>query len=518
MQERKASLIQEMRSPEDKRRQSGGRRISDRIKPLLSQLLSVIASDNIHEGFFNLADEIKDSFDCQSLVIYSVNEDQTQLFSRNFISEEIDEKRVDISPANLPGYVFTSKEALNINDAYDKNDLARFPGLSHDPRWDEKNNIKTQTAIVIPVVHDEETIGVLEIINKMDQAPFSDQHLKLAQNFSVYLGKALFKLNQEENKEKLLKTSLAIQKAGAADDFNEEIAQPLMKLFRADVVLVYSIIRSRNEVHSKFRFNEVFHEISLPISNRSIVGWAALEKRVVNVSDLSDKDILSQYHPDLRFNDSLARKLNLNIQSMLCCPMIHENELVGVVQLIHTRLGKVFHKKNEKNIIALAPMLGIAYHQHVKLQEVQPHIFGHLVQSGLLAPEELQEALKQARKDKLDAGTLLLDRYGISKGDLGKSLEKFYGVSYFGFNDSRILPPAFLEGLDIKHLAKNHWVPVQRNEDLVVILVDDPSDKDKIASIKSAFPKKEVQFRVGLKADILDFLQTSPAGNSESDP
>ena len=230
MQERAIQLTREVRSSEGKRRQPGGRRVSDRIKPLLSQLLSTMASENIHEGFFNLTDEIKGYFDCLSLVIYSVNEDQTQLFSRNFIAEEIDEKRVDISPENLPGYVFISKEALNINDAYDKNDLARFPGLSHDSQWDEKTNIKTQTALIIPVVHDEETIGVLEIINKLDQVPFSDQHLKLAQNFSVYLGKALFKLNQEENKEKLLKTSLAIQKAGAADDINAEISQALMKL------------------------------------------------------------------------------------------------------------------------------------------------------------------------------------------------------------------------------------------------------------------------------------------------
>ena len=225
MQEHKTSMIQETRPPEEKRRQPGGRRISDRIKPLLSQLLSVIASDNIHEGFFNLTDEITDSFDCQSLVIYSTNEDRTQLVSRNFISEEIGEKRVEIAPSNLPGYVFTSGQALNINDAYDKNDLARFPGLSHDPWWDEITNIKTQTVLVLPVVHGEETIGVLEIINKRDQTAFSEQYLKLARNFSVHLGKALFKLEQEENREKRFKTSLAIQKAAASPACSNEIEQ-----------------------------------------------------------------------------------------------------------------------------------------------------------------------------------------------------------------------------------------------------------------------------------------------------
>ena len=98
------------------RKKTGGRRVSDRLKALLAKVVSVVSSDSINEAFFNLTDDIKEFFECQTLVIYSVNPQKTQLFSRNHISDEIVEKRLDISKSNLPGYVFQTGNSLNIKD------------------------------------------------------------------------------------------------------------------------------------------------------------------------------------------------------------------------------------------------------------------------------------------------------------------------------------------------------------------------------------------------------------------
>ena len=88
------------------RSKSGGRRVSDRLKPLLAKVVSVVSSDSINEAFFNLTDDMREFFECETFVIYSVNSDKTQLFSRNQISDEVVEKRIDIAKCNLPGYVF----------------------------------------------------------------------------------------------------------------------------------------------------------------------------------------------------------------------------------------------------------------------------------------------------------------------------------------------------------------------------------------------------------------------------
>ena len=124
------------------RKRTGGRRVSDRLKVLLAKVVSVVSSGSINEAFFNLTDDIEGFFECQTLAIYSVNPLKTQLFSRNHISDEIVEKRIDISKSNLPGYVFQTGTSLNIKDAYDHKELAQYPGLAHDASWDKKMSIK----------------------------------------------------------------------------------------------------------------------------------------------------------------------------------------------------------------------------------------------------------------------------------------------------------------------------------------------------------------------------------------
>ncbi len=54
-------------------------------------------------------------------------------------------------------------------------------------------------------------------------------------------------------------------------------------------------------------------------------------------------------------------------------------------------------------------------------------------------------------------------------------------------------------------------MPIQSDDKLVVVLIDDPSKMDKVRSIKMTFPKREIQFKIGLKADIRDYLGKAAA-------
>ncbi|MFQ5483415.1 MAG: hypothetical protein ACE5ER_11740, partial [Nitrospinaceae bacterium] len=136
---------------EELHKKSGGRRISDRIKPLFSHLISVIASDNIAEAFLNFSDEVRDFFECEQIIIYSVQRGRGGLVSRNLVSDQVEEKRAPLSQGNLPGYAFLTGRTLNIADAYNPKDLARYPGLKHDPALDEVVGYATRQALVAPV-------------------------------------------------------------------------------------------------------------------------------------------------------------------------------------------------------------------------------------------------------------------------------------------------------------------------------------------------------------------------------
>jgi len=493
------------------RTKAGGRRVSDRLKVLLAKVVSVVTSDSINEAFFNLTDDIKDFFECQTLAIYSVNPQKTQLFSRNHISDEIVEKRIDISKSNLPGYVFQTGTSLNIKDAYDRKQLAQYPGLAHDASWDKKIGIKTVSVLVVPIFNDSKPIGVLEIINKQNDASFSDELLKLAEDLAESLGNALDKLENEEHKEKLQAIGLAIQEATVMEDILFETTQPIMELFDADVVNIFAVDRKQNEIYSKTKTPQGIRERKVPIGPGSIVGWVGLERRMVNIDDVRFSESLAKYHPDLRYDPTWDKAMGVDTKSMLCCPMIHENKLMGVLQVINTRVAEPFGSNYEKHIISVAQMLAIAFHNNSRFVKARPHKFSYLINNGILTPAELESCMIKARKSRMDIETVLLNEQGIMRADLGKSLENYYGIPYFGYSDSTLLPQRYFDGLNKNYLMKNHWVPIQSDDNLVVVLIDDPSKMDKIRSIKMTFPKREIQFKVGLKIDIADYLVGTPA-------
>ena len=183
------------------------------------------------------------------------------------------------------------------------------------------------------------------------------------------------------------------------------------------------------------------------------------------------------------------QEMGIETKAMLCCPMIHGSKLMGILQVINTRVVEPFDSNHEKNIIAVAQMLAIAFHNNSKFVQAKPHKFSYLINEGILSPEELESSLIAARKAKVDLENVLLQEREIKRSDLGKSLESYYGVPYFGYNDSTLLPKSYFEGLNKKHLIKNHWVPIHQEESSIVVLLDDPSDIDKVRSIKTTFPK-----------------------------
>jgi len=507
-----SSKIKKAQNTSELRGQSGGRRISDRLKPLLAKVVSIVTADSINEAFFDLTDDIRKFFECEILVIYSVNSDRTHLVSRTYISDEIVEKRIDTSESNLEGYVFRTGDSLNIRDVYNKKELAQYPGLTHDPYWDKKIGIKTRSVLVVPIFHKTKTIGVLEIINKLDKAPFSGQFLNLAKNFSKSLGSALEKLAHEEDKEKLQAIGLAVQEATVMEDILFDTIQPILDLFSADVVNIFAVDSRQNEIYSKTKTPLGIRERRVPIGPNSIVGWVALEKRMVNIDDIRFSESICKYHPDLVYDNTWDMEMGIETKAMLCCPMIYEDKLMGVLQVINTRMAWPFSSNHVKNIITVAQMLAIAFHNNSKFIQAKPHKFSHLINHGILSPEELEFSLIEARKTKVDLEDLLLNKRGIKRSDIGKSLESYYGVPYFGYSESTLPLNRNFDGLNKKHLIKNHWVPIHCDPGLVVVLLDDPSDMDKVRNIKMTFPKREIQFKVGLRADIADYLITPPSG------
>ena len=489
---------------------SPGRRASDKLKPIVNRILS---AESITKTLFELTEDLQDLFDADKVTIYAIDRPRRQLFSRNFTSSDSQEIRIDISPKSLAGFVAASGRTLNVVDAYDKSELKKIhPELNLNTQWDEKSGYKTKSCLVVALPHNKKLMGVLQIINKNDNTQFSDDDVRLAKELAGTLGHSIVKMQSEIIDEKIQATAHAIHTAASLQEILIELRVPILQLFECKMVTIYALDKAKNEIYSQVRPGDTLEEIRVAVSPESIAGCVALEKKPVNIKNVNDQVELVKYHPDLAFDNSWDTLSGEQAKSMLVCPLIHEGELMGVLQLVNKQNEEPFNVNDEKCILAIGQSLSLALNNQQKQAKTKPTKFSHMISNGLLSQEELTQAITQARTNGIDIEAMLLDEFKIKRSDYGKSLEEFYKVPYVGYSDDVVLPQSLFTGLNTNFLAKNNWLPIEKSENKVTILIDNPANQDKIQNIKLIFSKKALEFKVGLKADIHDFLKVTPDG------
>ena len=142
--------------------------------------------------------------------------------------------------------------------------------------------------------------------------------------------------------------------------------------------------------------------------------------------------------------------------------------------------------------------------------------YSGLVANGIISSEDLNSAISRASLENIDIENIFLDELKLSRKDIGKSLEDFYNIPYQMYDGSN-LPSSLFAGLNKDFLRRYKWVPLTNEKDTAIILIDDPSDENKINNIPNKFSKKKIELRVGLKSDIHDFLDSTSNSNKDAD-
>ena len=487
-----------------------------------SMLARIQSSKDLAASIPLLINELKELWDCEAITLFALDRDKRQLFSRNKIIDSQPEVRVDISTSSLAGYVAAVGKAVNISDAYSQEELTQFhPKLSQGSTLDSIVSMRTRSLMVLPIPHNKKLVGVMEVIHRKNGDPFTEKEFKLAREVAPALGQILFKLEEQYGmgpipaepqvtpEERLHTISQAIHSAKNIDEILIELKDSILKLFESQAITIYAVDQHSNEIFSKVKSGEQINEIRLPISPVSIAGWIAMEQKSVNIADVYNEDELKDFHTDLRFDSSWDKKSGNISKSVMGCPMLYSGKLMGVVQLVNKLNGEKFTEQDEKAASIIAETLALAFHNQSKFVEPKPTKFSYLTHNGIITEEELTQSTAKARKNQLDLESILMKDLKIQRKDLGKSLESFYDLPYFGYSDTVILPAENLTGLNRNFLAKNFWIPVQKENNKITILINDPNNPDKNLNIKQIFPKSEIQYKVGLKVDILDFLNSS---------
>jgi type II secretory ATPase GspE/PulE/Tfp pilus assembly ATPase PilB-like protein len=288
------------------------------------------------------------------------------------------------------------------------------------------------------------------------------------------------------------------------DEIMLELGQDICSLLGADRLTVYVLSDDRNSIVSKVKTGLTsFKDLKLPINDQSVAGFVALNRTLINVRDVYDENELRGHSPQLRFLKEVDKRTGYRTKQMLVAPVVDtgSNELVGVVQAINTRSGQPFSALAEEGVVNLCETLAIAFKQRQKPTSVVRGKYDALVANAVLSVEEMDLALRSARRKGLDIEHVLLDEFQVKPAAIGAALSAFFGVPYEPFRQDRIKSMDLLRNLKRDFLESSNWAPLEDTKEGLIVVTNDPERVKASRIVSNIFPKSRILYRVCTKRE-----------------
>lgn len=285
-----------------------------------------------------------------------------------------------------------------------------------------------------------------------------------------------------------------------------DLKDDILELFEAQSATIYVADRERDEIYSMFLTGTKLGEIRVPIDNKSIAGFTAKNLVLINIRDAYDKNELKAISKDLSFDEKWDRKSGFKTTQVLATPVLYEETLMGVVQIINKKTGGKFSEQDITCLNEISNVLGIAFHNQQKVARRRRTRFDYLVSRGFLKEEELNSSWDEARKSNELMEDFLMKKFKISKEDVGRSLENFYNCKYVQFSDKILYREDLFRNLKQEFLRREFWVPLDKSGNTIRVAIDDPNNLIKRDMIESLLKTKSIEYCVVTKPDIIKFI------------
>lgn len=299
-----------------------------------------------------------------------------------------------------------------------------------------------------------------------------------------------------------------IHSAKNIDEILINLKGEMLRLFDADRITVYVVDGKRREIYSRIKEGDRPEEIRVPISNRSIAGYTANNAQITNIQNAYDPHELAMINKDLVFDRRWDDKSGYATRQILTVPVLFKKYVIGVLQLVNKKGGGRFTLEDQNCAVELADVLGIAFFNQRKMeqQRAKKNKFDYLLNHNVITEKELARAVSMARDLNASVEDVLIRELKVKKDEVGRSVAEFYGCEYVPFKANFPIPGDLLVRLKPAYLKNNLWVPLENKGGKARILIDNPQRLDKIDSVKSLVPAAGYEFVLGLREDILQYL------------
>ena len=291
------------------------------------------------------------------------------------------------------------------------------------------------------------------------------------------------------------------------DEIMLELSEDVSSLFNADRLTIYSVSEDKTAIVSKVKTGlNSFKDLKLPIADQSIAGYVALSRKMVNLKDVYDDVELKSHHQGLRFLQEVDRRTGYRTKQMLVGPVVtKDGDVVGVVQIINNKIGEPFSPLAEEGLRGLCETLAIAFSVRSKPGQAVKTKYDQLVADAVLSAQEMELAIRSARRKNLDIEEILVDEFQVKPSTIGMALGKFFGVPYEPYKADRVKPLDLLKNLKRDYLEQYQWIPLEETNEGILIMTMDPEQVKSSRIVSNIYPKNKLSFRV---TTIREFVQS----------
>lgn len=387
--------------------------------PLLLEVADVVNTTlDLDTTLRRVAELVRRVIDYEIFAILLLNEKTQELYVRfqtGYPREVAERARIKVG-VGVTGRAAQLRQSVLVNDVKrDPTYVAAIPNV--------------QSELAIPLIVKNRLIGVIDIeAREVDY--FTEEHKRLltliASRMAVGIENArLYTRTTRQTRTLLLLNEIARELTSIlnVDQLFQRIADLLTRIIDYQMFSILLLDTSSQKLQHRFalRFHEnvqLKHDVPL---GRGLVGVAAQSKEAVLVPDVT--------------RDSRYILLNPETRSELAVPLIYKDEVIGVLDLEHTRRG-FFTEDHKRTITTLAAQVAIAIanarlYEQIARQEKRLErdlALARELQFRLLPPVlpklvnlELAAKFSPARAiggDLYDFVNYSMDRLGIVIGDV----------------------------------------------------------------------------------------------------
>nr|WP_314900575.1 GAF domain-containing protein [uncultured Deefgea sp.] len=109
------------------------------------------------------------------------------------------------------------------------------------------------------------------------------------------------------------------------DELLTEISPDVCRVFGCERFTIYIVSDDGRDLIAKVKTGlEGVRELRITINDRSLAGFAANHKQLLNISDVYNEGELKQYAPNLQFLHVVDHKTGFHSREMLVLPILNE--------------------------------------------------------------------------------------------------------------------------------------------------------------------------------------------------